>query len=94
MDGVYLEPRRYEINLTVGDPIPEQLPPPLKVPPPGVSPPEASIKEFLMNGMMKIVISKPLQFPDGLLDKYNAIKFNKMNIEGDSDATQYIRNMI
>lgn len=66
VNGLYMSPQGLDLILTVGDPIPPEPLPPLKVPPTGVPPPKAKLKEFLMNGKMKLTFSTPLEFPADL----------------------------
>ena len=80
IDGVYMPPRRYDFNLTIGKKLtPEEyLPKQLKIDDQtdsssATQTPQASISEFFMNGNMRITFSKPIAFPDDLKEKFNQI---------------------
>ena len=64
----------YELVLTVGEVIPPVPLPALKAAPEGVKLPKMEIKEFMADGMMKITISRPLDFPEDLMQRYNDIR--------------------
>ena len=66
--------RNYELTLTVGVPIPPVPLPALKAVPDGDKLPKMEIKEFMPDGIVRITISKPLDFPSDLIQRYNQIR--------------------
>ena len=86
--------RKYELILTVGEVIPPEPLPVLKAAPDGVKLPKMEIKEFMPDGVMKITVSKPLDFPSDLMQRYNDIRQNPVPLYGESKEIGYIRNMM
>lgn len=64
----------YNLNLTVGEPIPPVPIPVLKVAPSGIPYPEARIDDFSSKGVMKIQFSKALNFPEDIFYDFNEIR--------------------
>jgi len=52
------------------------------------------IKEFLSNGVMKITVSKPLEFPSDLMQRNNDIRQDPSPFYGESKEISYIRNIM
>lgn len=86
--------RTYELILTVGEVIPPEPLPVLKAAPDGVKLPKMEIKEFMPDGVMRITVSKPLEFPSDLMQRYNDIRQNPVPLYGESKEIGYIRNMM
>ena len=55
--------RKYELVLKVGEVIPEEPLPALKAAPDGIKLPKMEVNQFTPLGLLKITISKPLEFP-------------------------------
>ena len=68
---MHITARKYELILTVGEVIPPEPLPPLKKAPDGTKLPKMEVKEFTPTGLMIIQISKPLDFPTDLMQRYN-----------------------
>jgi len=97
INGAQMPPFNYELTLEIvlGDFIPyvPKVYPPLKMADPGINYPIAQIRDVLMNGTFKIKISKPLAFPDTLIDDHAKLIYGEVPLSEGlklSEESEYI----